>query len=375
MSKELHCETTRSEASGMKRCATHSNCLRTAGVRLARVNPLESAEWDSLLSGNANAGFFHGSAWARVLNETYGHRPCYFCRFDGDRLLDLLPIMELSTIWGARRGVSLPFTDSCPPIKSSIDVAGDLYAAAMAYGKERCWRFLECRGKVGDWPGSSVALAFLGHWIDLTCDEQVLFKRLDPATRRGILKAQSNSVRIGFSTEPAAMLTYYRLHCANRRRHGVPPQPKRFFENITKWVLATDQGVVVTAYVGDKAVAAAVFVHFGKQAIFKFGALDYAFQSLRPNNLVMWAAMRHYRERGLHTMDLGRTSVTNGGLRRYKLNLGAREEAIEYTRYDFKDRRFVSCVDRAETWANHFFRLLPGPVFRLAGELVYPHLY
>jgi CelD/BcsL family acetyltransferase involved in cellulose biosynthesis len=373
--KELSYGPTTRRPAAVKDYLSHAGLERAPLSSVTATNPLANPAWDSLLKGNPNGSFFHGAAWARVLTETYGHRPCYFCRVEGDRLVDLLPVMELPRTWGGRRGVSLPFTDSCVPIKSGADGWGDLYTAAMAYGKERHWRFLECRGSVKDWHGSSASLSFLGHWIDLTCGEEALLKSMDPAARRGILKAQRNSVQIDFSAEPEAMLAFYRLHCTNRRRHGVPPQPKRFFENISKWVVGTGRGVVATAYIGDRAVAAAVFFHSGKQAIFKFGALDYAFQSLRPSNLVMWAAIKHYREMGLHTLDLGRTSAMNGGLRRYKLNLGAKEKVIEYARYDFKNQCFVSCVDRAQSWVNPILRRLPGPVFRLVGELIYPHLF
>jgi len=73
-------------------------------------------------------------------------------------------------------------------------------------------------------------------------------------------------------------------------------------------------------------------------------------------------------------LHLGRTSLANEGLRRFKLSLGASEEAVRYCRYDFSSKRFVSDVDRAEGWFNPVFARLPLPLLRLTGRILYPHL-
>jgi len=43
------------------------------GWRSCPVNPLEQPGWDGLLAAHPDAWFFHGTAWAWVLRETYGH--------------------------------------------------------------------------------------------------------------------------------------------------------------------------------------------------------------------------------------------------------------------------------------------------------------
>ena len=46
------------------------------------------------------------------------------------------------------------------------------------------------------------------------------------------------------------------------------------------------------------------------------------FQNLRPNNLVMWEGIKSLMQRGADTLHLGRTSMENEGLRRFKLSRG-----------------------------------------------------
>jgi hypothetical protein len=348
------------------------DCDRVAGV--VRIDALQQPEWDRWLADRPDGCFFHTCAWARVLHETYGHQPVYFSRIEGGGLQSLLPVMEVSSPVTGRRGVSLPFTDYCPPLTGSAKESEQLYAAAMAHGREGNWRYFECRSRDGDWTGASPSLFFYGHVIDLGRSVDALFKGLEGAVRRGVRKAESSGLAVEFSATRDAMRVFYRLHCGTRRRHGVPPQPVRFFENISRYVLEPGHGFVGLARMGDRPVAGAVFFHHGREAIYKFGASDYGYQQLRPNNLLMWEAMKRYAAQGCLALHLGRTSLANEGLRRFKQGFGSHEERLCYYRYHFGKQKFVTDVDRSESWRNWIFRCLPSPILRLAGALLYPHL-
>lgn len=344
------------------------------GIGPRVVDPLRHPGWDSLLAEHARGSIFHGSAWARVLQETYGHRPFYLAQFEGKRLTGLLPVMEVSSPLTGRRGVSLPFTDYCYAVDSEECAAATLYRAAMSCGWRRDWKFLECRGLDAAWEKSSPSLAFYSHSIDLRAGPDCLFKNLESSVRRGVRKAQASGLQVQFETGMDAMRTFYRLHGGTRRRHGLPPQPWRFFENIQQRLIETGQGFIAIARAEKKPLAAAVFFWLGRNGYYKFGASDYAFQHLRPNNLMMWSAMQYCAERGLHLLNLGRTSLSHDGLRRFKLGLGSKEEKVQYGKYDFASKQFVTDVDRVKGWFNPIFAMLPMPVLRLAGKILYPHL-
>jgi lipid II:glycine glycyltransferase (peptidoglycan interpeptide bridge formation enzyme) len=346
--------------------------LCTSSVSM--VDPLTYSGWDQLLTSRPEASFFHGSAWARVLHSTYGHRPFYFGILENGRLVSLLPFMEVSSWLSGRRAVSLPFTDFCVPIEAPGQGSARLYEHAIEEGCKRRWRWLECRASNSAFGGATPSLAFLGHIVDLKGGQEQMFQNLESAVRRGIRKAEKAGLRIEFSRSAEAMQTFFTLHCGTRRRHGVPPQPLRFFQNIVRYVLGEDRGFVATAYLDNRPVASAVFFHQQKDSIYKFGASDYAFQHLRPNNLVMWEAIKRLAEAGCTHLHLGRTSMGNEGLRRFKLGFGAREEQINYFKYDFRTCSVVAEKDKAEGWFNPFFRHLPLCLSRLAGRVLYPHL-
>lgn len=338
------------------------------------INPLEERGWDALLATHSGSSFFHSSSWARVLNDTYGHQPFYFCRISNGQLQGLLPTMEVSSRLTGTRGISLPFTDFCAPLSGAQGSDWDPYDLAIQHGKTRGWRYLECRSRDGQWPGASASLNFYGHVVHLEHGSTRLFKDLKGPARTGIRKAQASKLRIEFAADLEAMLGFYSLHCLTRRRHGLPPQPFCFFENIVRHVLAHGHGVVVSAFCGAKRIAAAVFFNHGREAIFKFGASDYSFQRLRPNNLVMWEAIRHFAGNGFALLHLGRTSLANTGLRRFKRGFGGDEELIEYYKYDLRKQSFVCDFDYSEGPVSRVFRWLALPALRVSGRLLYPHL-
>jgi hypothetical protein len=344
------------------------------GGRILIANPLQDPEWDLLLATRPDATFFHGKAWARVLHDTYGHAPVYFYRLDGNCLGELLPLMEVSSPVTGRRGVSLPFTDFCVPLTSPSARTADLYETASEHGRARGWRYLQCRHHDGSWAGSSPSLSFYGHVLDLSADEKALFAGMESTVRRGIRKAESGGVSVTMENSVEAVKIYYVLHCRTRQRHGVPPQPFRFFANIQKHVLQPGLGFIAIARVGEKPVASAIFFHHGGLALYKYGASNLDFQQLRPNNLLMWEGIRQCRARGCARLHFGRTSLFHDGLRRFKLGFGARETEIKYSKYDFREERFVTDVDRVEGWFNRVFSAMPPALLRLAGQMLYPHL-
>lgn len=337
----------------------------------AVADPFAEAGWDDLIVTHPRGTFFHGSAWAKVLRDTYGARPRYWLRRGEFRLRDLLPVMELDSPLTGRRAASLPFTDECSPLLDDETRPQDMLGLLQCEGIQRGWRYWEGRG---DWRMTEPSPAFLGHDVALDSRPDSILARFTPATRRAIRKAQHSGLRVKIESSAEPMRVFFDLHCQTRRKHGVPPQPVEFFENIQRHVLARDLGFVAVAWLDRRPVAAAVFLVLGERAFYKFGASATKYLALRGNNLVMWEAMRELSRRGATTLDMGRTSRVNEGLRRFKLGFGAVERDISCCRYDFRTRKFEAYVDRAHGWHNRVFRALPLPVLRLAGRLLYRHL-
>lgn len=341
---------------------------KSAG-RVQVLDPLAVPNWDALVGPMAGSTFFHGSAWARTLESSYGYKPVYFARVDGERLTMLFPMMEVRSWLTGKRGVSLPFTDACEPLGN---VEAETLEEIGRFGLERGWKYWEQRG--GNVPAATLSEAYFAHVLNLTPGENQVFESFDSSTRRAIRKGEKGNLQVEQSRSLDEMRVFYELHCKTRKKHGVPPQPFSFFANFHRNVLAQNHGFVMLAHWEGKPIAANVFVHAGTKAIYKYGASDEAYQELRGSNLVMWRAIQWYIRAGFEEVDFGRTGLASEGLRRFKLGWGATEREIRYCRYDFQKRKYVTGRAEAEGWSNRVVRALPIPVARLAGGLLYRHV-
>ena len=345
-----------------------------SGAGPETIDPLTDPSWDRRLAGHPEASFFHGTAWVRVLQETYGFKPAFLVQHDAGQYRAMIPAMEIDSWLTGRRGVALPFTDESGPLCDEPARFPEFFKRALAVARQRGWRYLECRGGRTLFPSAPASTSFFGHRLDLTPKEETLFATVDGSVRRAVRKGEQAGLTITFSQTPEATETFYQLLCRTRRKHGLPAQPYRFFANIQRHILAPNHGQVALAHHGSEPVAGAVFFHLGTSALYKFGASDETRQHLRANNLLMWEAIRWHAQRGFRSLDFGRTSVANSGLRRYKLGWGAVERTVDYVRYDLRRDEFVTVPDGAAGWHNQLFRALPISLSRLAGSVLYKHV-
>lgn len=281
--------------------------------------------------------------------------------------------MQIESWLTGRRGVGLPFTDECAPLGKDTASVQALFAQVSTYAKQQDWKYLEFRGGRSLFGDVPVSTEFLGHQLNLAEGEAAVFSRTDSSTRRAVRKGEESKLTVESSQTLAAVRAFYGLLCLTRKRHGLPAQPFRFFAQIHQHVLAQNQGCVFLARKGTTPVAGAVFFHFGRTVVYKYGASDERFQQLRANNLVMATAIKSYIKQGFEILDFGRTSLSNEGLRRFKLGWGTVERTIEYVRYDLAKGMFVTVRDEAFGWYNRVFQVLPVSVSRLAGAVLYQH--
>ena len=342
-------------------------------LNLEIINPIHNSRWDDLVSSNQDCTFFHSSAWAKVLYESYQYSPLYFTLLENGNLVALLPVMEVRSILTGCRGVSLPFTDYCEPILSEELELQDLIDHVLKYASRRGWRSVELRGARNMPPDTTYSTYFHTHTLDLHRGEQEIFSHFRASTIRNIKKATKEGVKVNIDQSYEATKEFHRLNCITRRDHGLPAQPSYFFKNLHDHVISKNLGFVVLASHNGSNIAGAVYFHLGKKAIYKYGASDRTYQHLRANNLVMWEAIKWYSGNGYETFSFGRTEPENDGLRQFKTGWGAREEIVKYYRYDVRKNAFV-CGDRGPSrLQKKIFSMMPIAVVKGIGALLYKH--
>jgi hypothetical protein len=338
------------------------------------INPIEFEGWDDLVLSNPEYSFFHSKAWARVICDSYDYKPFYFALIDGNKLKVLIPIIEISSMLTGKRGVSLPFTDFCQPIISKDINLDDLFAQIINFGKESGWKYIEWRfGRIHIDP-IPASKAYFGHELKLCGKEEDVYRKFRSSTKRNIKKAVNEGVKTKLSNSISAVNDFYRLNCLTRKRHGIPPQPYSFFKNLYRHVLSKDKGIIALAYYNNKIVAGNFFLHFGKKAIYKFGASDFNYQRFRANNLVMWQGIKYYVEKGFESLDLGRTEKEHEGLNQFKNGWGVESCELEYYKTTLVGKPLGVDHSGSSCFTSRLFSAMPIPVLKIFGRLVYRHI-
>jgi len=343
-------------------------------LSIQHVDPHAYLDWNATLLAAPQASFFHTTHWLRVLQESYGYRPYYFACFKEKQLALLLPFMEVKSWITGTRGVSLPFTDYCEPIVDAATASPEWLAPVIMTAQQRQWKFLEVRGGGALLPGVSPYTSYARHSLGLGASAAEIFSRMRSNYRGRIKKACGHDLVVAMLRSPEAMAEYYRLHCLTRQRHGLPPQPAYFFQNIQEHIMAHNFGFVTLVSYKGRNVAGAVFFTFGSRAVYKFGASEIEYQHLHPNYLLFWYVIQWLCHNDYKELCFGRTAQSNQGLMQFKDGWGTRKSYIHYYRYDIKTRSFMQSTNGQAEVGSHLCRKMPMTLLQLAGSLLYKHI-
>ncbi len=337
------------------------------------VNPLTFPEWDTSVQDFPKSSIFHTKAWAQVLHNSYDYTPCYFTLFKHDSITATLPIMEIHSLITGRRGVSLPFSDYCAPLYLNKSDFRQVYHSLFEYGKKSSWKYLETHDWFNEDDETSSSFFFHKQILPLINDAQSIYKKFKHNVKTNIKKAIRENVEVHGHTSENALKEYYQLHCIVRKKHGIPPQPYRFFKMIYEHIISKNLGQIILAKNKSQVVAGGVFFHVGKKAYYKFSASNMAFQHLRANNLIIWEAIQWYAKNGFQQLCFGRTDTFNKGLYRFKASWGALSEKITYHRIPF-NKNGETRQSYLPTTSYKVFKILPSWFLKIVGSLFYKHM-
>ena len=339
---------------------------------LRTANPMSVRDWDPKVEELNGITVFHSAEWARVLAESYGFKPVYFISEKGGRPDLLVPIMEVSSPLTGRRGVSLPFSDTCAAIVPETEV-DSVRSEILGYGKKAGWSFVEFRDDRFFRGSSPASMKCLLHTLPLSPSIEERFDTFKHPTKNSVRKAMRQGVTISRGRSSEAMEIFYALHCRTRRRHGLPPQPVLFFRKVHDHLISKGKGCVVEASYRGRVIASAVCLYFGKEAIVKYSAYDDEFQIVRPNNLLVWNIIVWSGLNGFERLSFGRSELEHEGLLRFKRGWNLDETPLLYYRYDLGRDSLVAPSRPVINAATKVLPHVPVPMLRALGRISYRH--
>lgn len=329
-------------------------------------------DWQTFAATQEPANIFHHTAWSRLMQECYGYRPFIVILRDAHgNICAGLPMMEVNSKIARRRWVSLPFSDHCAPLSCDSTALGKFAEELTFKAHEPGTPKMELRWALPAQSEIQSSAEYVLHTVQLGSALEKAAERIHHSHRRNIKTAQTHGVQIKIGRSLEDVQAFYSLHLQTRRRQGVPIQPYRYFELLHKRLIEQGLGFVLLAYEDGRCLAGAVFLHWSQTLTYKYGASTSEDLHLRPNHLIFWSAIRWGCDNGFTSLDLGRTSIDNNGLRDFKSRWGAQEIPLIYTRLACEPKQAPN--GHLLEMMHVIIRKSPAWVCRLSGEILYKH--
>lgn len=337
-------------------------------MRIAAL-PIDDPRWSAFVDSHPDAGPFHLPAWASMIAECYHFHAFALAAIDTDgELLAGLPALTVRSPLGARRWVSLPFTDWCPPLIRADVAAADVFDAVGEYVLAGPVRELEVRSALPPAPDSHpMAVGYL-HTMALPPEPAMIHPRKSHRNNRN--QALRSGLRVTRGSTPQDVAAFYEVHTLTRRRHGVPVQPRRFFDLLRARLLVPGHGFVATARLEGEVLSAAVFLDHNGTLVNKYHGSDPRLPDKRAGYLIDWEMMVFGCTSGHHTMDMGRSDPDAAGLRHYKSAWGTVETPLVYTHVCRNPPRLPH-DSRVGVLSRQIIRRSPPWICRAVGEVLY----
>jgi CelD/BcsL family acetyltransferase involved in cellulose biosynthesis len=345
------------------------------------IEPLRDPRWDAFLQAHPRASVFHSSAWLSALSRTYGYEPIAFTTTPpGQSLQNALVFCRVESWLTGRRLVSLPFSDHCEPL---VDTDHDLRVLTAALEQESTreqWRYLEIRPlKPFEMaiPLHHTAVPYTFHQLDLGPDIDTLFRKCHKSsTQRKIRRAEREGLKYSEGSTEALLDHFYELFVLTRKRHKLPPPPRRWFANLMD--CCGDALKIRVASHQGRPIAAMLTIRYKETLVYKYGCSDSRFNNLGSMHFLFWRAIQDAKASRLRLFDFGRTDADQQGLITFKNRWGATQSVVTYSRYSVSEQCAHVFDLTAARWksraAKYMLAHLPLGVLSTVGRLLYGHV-
>jgi FemAB-related protein (PEP-CTERM system-associated) len=277
-----------------------------------KVFPFEDAfsdEWDSFVLRHPKATFFHQTAWKRVMGQTYGYRPYYFCAKRGDEITGIAPSFLTSSWITGRCLISLPFAVYGGICSTDAETETVLRNHLEQLAQELQVEYLELRNREGGlMDGYCPNDRYATFTIPLLADTDALYRAFPKDIRYMIRKGEKAGLSIRRGADQ--LHTFYRLMTVNLRRLGTPAFPRALFDNLSREY--PHQVDIAVVYAQDRPVAGGMSFRFRDWLQpYYIGSLEEA-KGLAANNFLWWELIKLAAESGCRTFDFGRSKKGSG---------------------------------------------------------------
>jgi FemAB-related protein (PEP-CTERM system-associated) len=272
---------------------------------------------------------FHLPAWLNAIEAGTGQRAHLLVAERAGRIEGVLPLTAIRSLLFGKAMVSSGFAVGGGVLAHDAAVASALLDAGWALAGELGCPSLELRGgmlPVGDgWHHKTDSHA--GFARPLAADDDAELKAIPRKQRAEVRKALAGDLTVEIGTGPADRAAHYAVYAESVRNLGTPVFPKALFAAVLDRF--GDDADILTVREGGMAVASVLSLYHNGTVMPYWGGGTQGARTVRANELMYFALMRHARGRGCTRFDFGRSKPGTGAFA-YKKNWGFAPQPLAY---------------------------------------------
>jgi CelD/BcsL family acetyltransferase involved in cellulose biosynthesis len=342
-----------------------------APARTATLDCLSMDEWQAYVDAHPQSTPFHHRNWIETIQEHYGLRLYIPCLKNGGQIEAAVPFLAGRSAFGATKLVALPFTDCLRCLGRNPEAVNAL-AASLVADPPPC-RSMILRTDTA-LPHVVSSANSVRHEVTLPATLAELSKKFKPSAQRNLHKARRLGLVFEKRHDADALRAFFRLHVLTRRKLGIPVQPRRFFDRLLQRVIERGLGYVGLVSKAGRPIAAGLFLTFNNTVTYKYAASHPAALADRPNDWLVFNALRAALDEGYRFFDFGISGRNQAGLQRFKLNWGAQQSDVHTVQFVGDPKPLVEDSVIFKLTAS-VIRNSPPVVCRSLGEVLYRYAF
>jgi serine/alanine adding enzyme len=335
--------------------------------------------WDSYISIHPQASVYHRYSFKSVVESTYGQRAYYFSAKEGIRIIGVLPLFHIKSIFLGNSLVSLPFCDYGGILADNTGISTALFQKAFELSQKLKCQYIELRqtSELSIFTDDMSMHACINKEkarmkLHLPESAEDLFANFPAKLRSQIRKPQKEGciARIGGKE---LIEDFYTVFAHNMRDLGSPVHSKKLMLNMLNFY--GDECRIFVVYYSGEPVACSLVAGFRDTLDNPWASFKRTSRKIAPNMLLYWEMLKYAIASGYRFFDFGRSTFDEGTYR-FKSQWGARPEQLFWYRAgsDIRSKTYDYKSENQETFVR-FWRALPLPLTKMIGPILRKHLH
>lgn len=300
---------------------------------------------------------------------------------DSGKVIGGLPLFEVKGFWG-KRLVTSPFRDRGGLLAGTGVDPTPLINEAVRLCNRRGYDYLVIKEELplgfdiqSNW-GFSESVFWTTTIVDITEGSKSIWKMLKNNAQGPVKQAGKSGVYTRFAEDENDMMEFYRIFSVNRRSLGIPSFSQDFFSRIWKDMCQSGKAKLLLAFKGNTPIAGIVLLLHQNRVIDGYAAALPPYRNMRPNDLLVWEALKWASEKGYSLFDFGADSPRQENLLAFKRKWTGLHKPMHHYYFPARERNTdeMDSSDTRYAWARSVLARLPLPLFRAVSSFVVPRL-